>query len=119
MNGRELSTDGRVGAESEAGTRDRAAASAPFVPAAFDDGSMPEARTLRVAAIYMLSELGRKASLLSGGDGRARQEIALEVPSHRLHLVSVDARGIARLKLRPFFQLDSDNRIVRVDNPPV
>jgi hypothetical protein len=79
----------------------------------------PNARTLRVTAIFVLSETGRKASLLDGGDGRARQEITIEVPTHRLHLVSVDARGIARLKLRPYYQVAHDNQIVRVDNPPV
>jgi hypothetical protein len=61
------------------------------------------ARTLSVTANYVLSEDGRKASLLAGGDGRAVQQIALQVPANRLHLVSVDKHGIARLKLRPRF----------------
>jgi len=58
-------------------------------------------RTLAVTATYVLTEEGRKALLLAGGDGRAVQEMVLEVPSNRLHLVSVDANGVARLKLRP------------------
>ena len=120
MTERVLNMDGRVGWEA-----DVAVASQPgTTPAPVSEvigGTAPvaEARTLRVAAIYTLSETGRKASLLDGGDGRARQEIAIEVPSHRLHLVSVDARGVARLKLRPYYQVAHDNQIVRVDNPPV
>jgi hypothetical protein len=81
--------------------------------------SGPTARSLQVKAIYTLSEAGRKASLLAGGDGRARQEITVEVPAHRLHLVRVDARGVARLNLRPHYQLAADSRIIRLDNPPV
>ena len=55
------------------------------------------ARTLSATASYLLSEEGRKASLLSGGDGRAIQQIKLQVPANRLHLVSVDRprRGAA------------------------
>jgi hypothetical protein len=45
----------------------------------------------------------QEASLLAGGDGRAVQQIALHVPANRLHLVSVDKQGVARLKLRPRF----------------
>src|SRR5881398_721919 len=56
-------------------------------------------RTLAVTATYLLSEEGRKASLLTGGDGRAVQELMIEVPANRLHLVSVDSNGVARLKL--------------------
>jgi hypothetical protein len=48
-------------------------------------------RTLTVTAVYHLSEEGRKASLLDGGDGRAVQEIKVAVPTNRFHLVSVDA----------------------------
>ena len=55
------------------------------------------ARTLSATASYLLSEDGRKASLLSGGDGRSLQQITLQVPSHRLHLVSVDRQEVARL----------------------
>ena len=77
-----------------------------------------EPRTLAVTATYFLSEEGRKASLLAGGDGRAVQELTVNVPANRLHLVSVDANGVARLKLRPRFQMDGDQRVVRVDVPP-
>ena len=38
-------------------------------------------RTLAVTATYLLSEEGRKVSLLAGGDGRAVQELAVEVPT--------------------------------------
>ena len=73
--------------------------------------------TLAVTATYQLSEEGRKASLLAGGDGRAIQQIKLQVPTNRLHLVSVDANGVARLKLRPYYQLDGE-RVIRVDTAP-
>jgi hypothetical protein len=75
-------------------------------------------RTLTVTATYRLSEEGRKALLLAGGDGRAVQSRTMHVPSHRLHLVSVDADGVARLKLRPRYQLDGEQRVVRVDSAP-
>ena len=75
-------------------------------------------RALAVTATYLLSEEGRKASLLTGGNGREAQEITVEVPANRLHLVSVDANGVARLKLRPRFQRDEDQRVARVDAPP-
>ena len=75
-------------------------------------------RALAVTATYQLSEEGRKASLLAGGDGRAVQQLTIHVPTNRLHLVSVDAEGLARLKLRPRFQLDGEQRVVRVDAPP-
>lgn len=77
------------------------------------------ARALSVTASYLLSEEGRKASLLAGEDGRAVQQIALQVPANRLHLVSVDKQGIARLKLRPRFERDSERGIVRIDASPV
>jgi hypothetical protein len=76
-------------------------------------------RTLKVSAEYRLSEAGRKASLLSGGNGRARQKVTLMLPATRLHLVRVEANGVARLKLRPQFQLSSDQRIVRVAERPL
>lgn len=76
------------------------------------------AHTLSVTASYMLSEDGRKASLLSGGDGHAVQQIALHVPANRLHLVSVDKQGVARLKLRPRFERDGERGIVRIDAAP-
>jgi hypothetical protein len=77
------------------------------------------ARTLSVTASYLLSEEGRKASLLAGGDGRELQQISLQVPASRLHLVSVDKQGVARLKLRPRFETESDERIIRIDTAPV
>jgi len=75
-------------------------------------------RTLAVTATYLLSEEGRKASLLAGGAGRAVQQITVEVPTNRLHLVSVDAEGVARLKLRPRYQLDGEQQVVRIDAAP-
>src|SRR5438128_10405306 len=77
------------------------------------------ARTLPVTASYLLSEDGRKASLLAGGDGRQVQQITLQVPASRLHLVSVDKQGVARLKLRPRFEMDGDQHVVRIDAAPV
>jgi hypothetical protein len=76
-------------------------------------------RTLAATATYLLSEEGRKASLLSGGDGRAVQELTIDVPASRLHLVSVDADGVARLKLRPRYQRDGERGVIRVDAPPM
>ena len=75
-------------------------------------------KMLTVTATYLLSEEGRKASLLAGGNGKAVQQLSLQVPANRLHLVSVDAHGVARLKLRPRYQLDGDNGIVRIDAAP-
>ena len=77
------------------------------------------ARTLSVMAIYVLSEDGRKASLLAGGDGHAVQQIAIQVPANRLHLVSVDRQGVARLKLRPRFDTDEERGILRIDAAPM
>jgi hypothetical protein len=45
---------------------------------------------------HQLFEQGRKASLLAGGDGRGTQTITMQVPASRLHLVTVDAEGVAR-----------------------
>jgi molecular chaperone DnaJ len=59
--------------------------------------------------MYLLSETGRKASLLSGGNGRAVQQIQVQVPVNRLHLVSVSGKGVARLKLRPRFERDGED----------
>jgi hypothetical protein len=73
---------------------------------------------LKVTATYLLSEEGRKASLLSGGNGRAVQDITIHVPANRLHLVNVDADGRARLKLRPRFELNAEQRVVRIDAFP-
>jgi hypothetical protein len=75
-------------------------------------------RSLSVRATYWLSESGRKAALLAGQDGRAQQNIWVDVPVARLHLVSVDANGIARLRLRPRFERELEQRIVRIDTSP-
>lgn len=75
-------------------------------------------RTLTVTAVYFLSEQGRKLSLLSGGDGRAVQQLPIHVPPNRLHLVSVDADGVARLRLRPHYEVDAHQHVVRTDAPP-
>ena len=76
-------------------------------------------RTLSVTATYLLSEDGRKASLLAGGDGHAVQQLTLQVPGNRLHLVSVDKQGAARLKLRPRFERDEERGLVRIDAAPL
>ena len=89
--------------------------SAPEIVAPTTPGA---GRTLAVTATYVLSEEGRKASLLAGGDGRAMQQLAVQVPSSRLHLVTVDPQGVARLKLRPRYQFDEEQRVVRVDAFP-
>jgi hypothetical protein len=87
------------------------AASEPLRPVA-------STQALSVTAVYNLSETGRKASLLAGGDGRGRQQLSVQVPTTRLHLVAVDVDGVARLKLQPRFELAADQRVVRHDNPP-
>jgi hypothetical protein len=79
--------------------------------------AVPGAQWLNVAAIYQLSEAGRKASLLTGGDGKALQRLTVQVPAPRLHLVSVDQNGSARLKLQPRFER-VDGQVVRRDGPP-
>ncbi len=69
--------------------------------------------------VYRLSEAGRKACLLAGGNGRERQQVALDVPVTRLHLVHVDPNGTARLKLKPRFELRAESqRVVRVEESP-
>lgn len=75
-------------------------------------------RALAVTATYLLSEEGRKASLLAGSNGRALQDLKIHVPANRLHLVSVDKHGVARLKLRPRYELDDVQPVVRIDAPP-
>ena len=57
--------------------------------------AVPKLQSLTVRAHYELTEAGRKASLLAGGDGRTRQELTIQVPVTRLHLVSVDDAGVA------------------------
>lgn len=74
--------------------------------------------TLAVTATYRLSEDGRKASLLAGGNGKALQQLTVHVPVSRLHLVSVDAEGIACLKLRPRYDQSADQKITRLDDVP-
>jgi hypothetical protein len=76
------------------------------------------ARTLAATATYALSEAGRKASLLAGGDGRLVQQIEIQVPGNRLHLVSVNGKGMARLKLRPRYEVHADQRLVCIDEWP-
>ena len=83
------------------GDRDALCRATAQVPVPVVSTPGPEvARTLSVTASYLLSEDGRKASLLAGGDGHAVQQITLQVPANRLHLVSVDKQGVARLKLQ-------------------
>jgi hypothetical protein len=76
-------------------------------------------RTLTVTAIFLLSESGRKALLLDGGDGRELQTIEVDVPANRLHLVVVDPDGKARLKLRPRYEVRPDGRVVQITTPAV
>jgi hypothetical protein len=77
-----------------------------------------EGRTCPVTANYHLSEEGRKASLFAGGDGRAVQEITVQVPTNRFHLVTVDDDGQARLRLRPRYSLNTNQDVIRDDAPP-
>lgn len=81
--------------------------------------AVEDAQSLKVSVVYGLSEEGRKASLLSGGDGRARQLLSIQVPPARLHLVTVDPSGVARLKLQPRYELSESERVVRHDGPPI
>jgi hypothetical protein len=74
---------------------------------------------LTVTAVYHLSEAGRKGSLLAGGDGHTVQRITVEVPANRLHLVSVTGHGIARLKLRPRYELDAEQHVICIDMAPI
>lgn len=80
--------------------------------------AVASAQTLRVSVVYHLSEAGRKASLISGGDGKGIQRLTVEVPSTRLHLVAVGMSGQARLKLQPHFER-VDGQVLRHDAPPV
>jgi len=77
-------------------------------------------RNLTAFATYHLSDAGRKAALLAGLDARAVQQLTIDIPINRLHLVRVDAQGVARLRLRPQYVRQGDpERIVRIDAPPV
>lgn len=87
------------------------------VPPTSDTVHVP--RTLTVTATFILSEEGRKAALLEGRDGKALQSVRLDVPASRLHLVSVDRAGVARLRLRPRFERDDEDRVRRIDAEPV
>jgi hypothetical protein len=75
-------------------------------------------RALRVTAVYWLSETGRKAALLAGQDGQARQALTIDVPVARLHLVTVDARGVPRLKIQPRYERGAGDQIVRITGAP-
>src|SRR2546425_2357230 len=87
---------------------------------ATDGLTRPEAvRTLTVKALFLLSEAGRKASLLASGDGRELQTVDIEVATNRFHLVVVDPDGRARLKLRPRYEVRPDGRVVQITTPPV
>src|SRR4051794_38200822 len=81
--------------------------------------STPSPQTVRVRAIFRLSEAGRRASLLAGGNGRRQQRLVFRIPASRMHLVHVDHDGIAFLKLRPRFERRADQRVVRIDAAPV
>lgn len=81
--------------------------------------AVEETQSLKVTVVYGLSEEGRKKSLLNGGDGRSRQQLAIHVPPARLHLVAVDPSGVARLKLQPRYELAESDRVLRHDGPPM
>jgi hypothetical protein len=85
----------------------------------FSRAPRTETRTFPVIATYHLSEEGRKALLLSGGDGGAVQDIKVQVPTNRFHLVSVDSEGQPRLKLRPRYYLNANQEVARNDGPPI
>lgn len=76
-------------------------------------------RKLTVKAVFTLSESGRKASLLNGGDGHAVQQFEVDVPANRLHLVEVDGHGTAYLKLRPRYEVKPNGHVVQIHTPPV
>jgi hypothetical protein len=83
------------------------------------DMSARRSQTLTATATYRLSEQGRKTSLLAGGNGRGVQEVTVPVPVSRMHLVSVDAEGLARVRLQPRFFLNGEQQVVRNDEPPI
>jgi len=80
--------------------------------------AVPSSQTLTVSAVYHLSEAGRKASLIAGGDGKGIQRLTVQIPATRLHLITVGLSGQARLKLQPHFER-IDGQVVRRDGPPV
>lgn len=85
----------------------------------FPHGRRVQTPTCAVTAIYRLSEQGRKASLLEGGDGRAVQKIKIQVPTNRFHLVSVDTEGHAQLRLFPRYYLNEQQEVIRDGEPPI
>ena len=95
----------------------------PFPPrtdlGADGDVAARRPQTLTATATYRLTEQGRKSSLLSGGNGRAVQEVTITVPVSRIHLVSVDAEGHARVRLQPRFSVNGEQQVLRSDDPPV
>lgn len=80
--------------------------------------AVPQPQTVSVSVVYHLSEAGRKASLVAGGDGKGVQRLTVQVPTSRLHLVTVGLSGNARLKLQPRFER-VDGQVLRHDDPPV
>ena len=46
------------------------------------------------------------------------RRLTIHVPANRLHLVTVDANGRAHLKLRPRFELNAEQRVVKIDALP-
>jgi hypothetical protein len=81
--------------------------------------STPSPQTVRVRAVFRLSEAGRRASLLAGGNGRRRQRLVFRMPASRMHLVHVDHDGVAFLKLRPRFEMRDDQQVARIDAAPI
>ena len=47
------------------------------------------------------------------------QRVTVDVPANRLHLVSVNGHGVARLKLRPRYELDAEHEVICIDMAPV
>lgn len=90
----------------------------PIAHATDGPRAVPAVQTMTATAIYHLSETGRKASLLAGGNGKGVQQRVVQVPVTRLHLVSVGVSGYAKLKLQPRFER-IDGQVVRHDSPPV
>ncbi|MPY90865.1 MAG: hypothetical protein GEU99_23495 [Luteitalea sp.] len=81
------------------------------------DSVMSQA-SLTVSATYWLSEAGRRSSLVTGGNGRARQRLTIRVRAADMELVHVDPRGRATLRLSPrFVQHPQTGRWQRLDDP--
>ena len=45
--------------------------------------AVPQPQTVSVSVVYHLSEAGRKASLVAGGDGKGVQRLTVQVPTSR------------------------------------